>query len=166
MLADALYTHYTREPGPFQSRIAFVRKSAAGKDIWMADWDGHGAFPVAQGGLNILPAVTPDGAGVAFTSYRRGRPDLFAQRTGGAAQLLASAGQMATGAAYSPDGKQIAYSLANGESLADLGRRRGRFLAAPAHRHRPSPSTPAPPGLRTGSGWRSSPTGAARRRST
>src|SRR6185436_14856027 len=73
-LADAIYQSFTHEPGGFQSRIAFVKKSGSGKDVWMADWDGHGAFPVAQGGLNILPGVTPDGAGVAFTSYRRGHP--------------------------------------------------------------------------------------------
>jgi TolB protein len=114
--ADAIYQSFTREPGGFQSRIAFVKKSGSNKDVWMADWDGHNAFPVAQGGLNILPGVTADGAGVAFTSYRRGHPELFAQRAGGAAQLLVSAGQMTTGVAYSPDGRQIAYSVANADS--------------------------------------------------
>jgi TolB protein len=115
-LADALFRHFTREPGAFQTRIAFVRKTATGKDVWLADWDGRNATPVTQGGLNILPAVTPDGAGAAFTSYRRGRPDLFAQRAGGAPLLLVQAGQMATGVAYSPDGEQIAYSVAQGDS--------------------------------------------------
>jgi TolB protein len=114
--ADAIYQSFTREPGGFQSRIAFVKKSASGKDIWMADWDGHNAFPVTQGGLNILPGIAPDSGGVAFTTYRRGHPELFAQRAGGAAALLVSAGQMATGVQYSPDGKQIAYSVANGEA--------------------------------------------------
>lgn len=114
--ADALFRHYTREPGAFQTRLAFVRKSASGKDVWLSDWDGRNAVPVAQGGLNILPAVTPDGAGAAFTSYRRGRPDLFAQRLGGQSQLLVQAGQMATGVAYSPDGTRIAYSVAQGDA--------------------------------------------------
>jgi len=114
--ADAVYKFYTREPGPFQTRIAYVRKVGSGRsDIWMADWDGRNAAAVVSGGLNILPVVTPDGGGVAFTSYRRGRPELFVQR-GGGAQVLASAGQMVTGAAYSPDGRQIAFSVANGES--------------------------------------------------
>src|SRR5262249_32387313 len=101
--------------------IAFVKKSGSGKDVWMADWDGHGAFPVAQGGFNILPSVTPDGAGVAYTSYRRGHPELFAQRPGSAPQLLVSAGQMATGGTYSPDGKKIAYSVASGEAAQIWG---------------------------------------------
>ncbi|HEY8208197.1 MAG TPA: Tol-Pal system beta propeller repeat protein TolB [Myxococcaceae bacterium] len=144
-LADAIYNHYTREPGPFQSRIAFARKSASGKDVWMADWDGHGASPVVQGGLNILPTVTPDGAGVAFTSYRRGRPDLFAQRAGGDAQLLVSEGQMATGVAYSPDGRQIAYSVASGES--------SQVWVANADGSSPRPVTDSPYSINTSPSW-------------
>jgi TolB protein len=113
--ADALYRHFTHEPGPFQTHIAFIHRAGKNREIWLAGWDGRDAVVVAKDGLNVLPAVGPDGNSVAFTSYRSGKPDLYRQRPGAAATLLVSAGQMATGIAYSPDGKRIAYSLAQGD---------------------------------------------------
>ena len=114
-LADALYRYFTHEPAPFLSRITFAVKTPQGKDVWLSDWDGHNAQPVAQGGLNLLPTVTPDGQGVAFTSFRRGKPELYVQKPGSRPELLVGSGQMVTGVAYSPDGKHIAYSQAAGE---------------------------------------------------
>jgi TolB protein len=116
VLADKVYEKLTGEPGPFRSRIAYVRKTGSNKDVFVADWDGKNPKRVTTGGLNLLPALHPDGETVAFTSYMRGRPDLFAQRPGVMPKLLENRGQMATGVAYSPDGKNIAYSLATGDS--------------------------------------------------
>jgi TolB protein len=112
--ADALYKQFTREPGPFQSHLAFVRRVGKGKDVYLGDWDGRRAAAVAQGNINVLPAVTPDGA-VAYTSYRSGKPALYLQKPGGSVTTLVQPGAMATGAAFSPDGKRLAYSLAQGE---------------------------------------------------
>jgi TolB protein len=111
--ADLLYQHFTREPGPFQSRIAFVRRSGESRDVWQADWDGRNARALTQGGIHVLPAVVPNGQ-VAFTSFRRGRPELVVQR-GGSAVPLVQVEQLATGVAYSADGSRVAYSLAQGE---------------------------------------------------
>ena len=115
-LANAVYKHFTRETGPFETKIAWVRKTAGGKDVYLADWDGKNAVAVATGNLNVLPTVMPGNAGVAFTSYRRGKPQIFAQKVGGEAQLIVAAGAMVAGVEYSPDGKQIAYSQAEGEA--------------------------------------------------
>ena len=41
--ADALYKQFTREPGPFQSHLAFVRRAGKGKDVYLGDWDGKRA---------------------------------------------------------------------------------------------------------------------------
>jgi TolB protein len=113
--ADALYRSYTREPGAFQTHIAYVHRVGKNREVWLSDWDGLEAVPIIKDGLNVLPAVGPDGNGVAYTSYRAGKPDLYFQRVGGQPVVLVSAGQMSTGVAYSPDGKRIAYSLAQGD---------------------------------------------------
>ncbi|MBL8920901.1 MAG: PD40 domain-containing protein [Myxococcaceae bacterium] len=114
-LANAVYKHFTKETGPFESRIAFVRKSASGKDVYVADWDGKNASAVSNGNINVLPAVAPDRS-VAFTSYKRGKPELFIGRGGAEATLLVSNGRMVSGVDFSPDGKRIAYSVADGEN--------------------------------------------------
>ncbi|MDC0709756.1 translocation protein TolB [Stigmatella sp. ncwal1] len=114
-LADALYRHLTREPSPFLSHIVFVRKARDNRDVWTADWDGNNARALTSGGINLLPALGPDGA-VAYTSYRKGQPDLYLQKPGSEAQPIVQNGQMATGVAFSPDGKRIAYAQAQGES--------------------------------------------------
>ncbi len=114
-LADALYKHFTKETGPFMTHLTWVKKNGAGKDVYLSDWDGKNGALVATGGINLLPTIAPAGS-VAFTSYRKGKPDLWVGRPGGEARILVAQGRMATGVAYSADGRRIAYSLADGES--------------------------------------------------
>jgi TolB protein len=115
-VADAIYRFYTREPSPFLSHITYVRKSGSNKDVWVADWDGRNAKQLTRGGINLLPTLGPDGS-VGYTSYQGGKPDLYVHKPGGdTTHLKTSEGQMATGIAFSPDGKRIAYALADGES--------------------------------------------------
>jgi TolB protein len=113
--ADALYRFYTREPSPFTASLAFVRPNTGNKEVWLADWDGRNARPVSQGTISILPVVAPGGDAVAFTSYRRGKPEIFVQSPGGSAKPLVQTTQMATGLSYSPDGKKIAYAISTGD---------------------------------------------------
>ena len=113
--ADAIYKHFTRESGPFESKLAFVRKYGKDREVWLSDWDGQNAQAVATQGINLLPTMMPGGEGVAYTSYRSGKPDLYAQRPGGKPVTLVRAGSMATGVAYSPDGKRIAWAQSAGQ---------------------------------------------------
>lgn len=113
-LANAVYKHFTRETGPFETRIAFTRKTPSGRDVWVADWDGKNGQRITNGDVNVLPALIP-GGGVAFTSYRNKKPFLFSARGGTITQLIAK-GSMVTGAAYSPDGQRVAVSISEGEN--------------------------------------------------
>jgi|APLak6261679142_1056127.scaffolds.fasta_scaffold00004_160 TolB protein len=113
-LANAVYKHFTRETGPFETRIAFTRKSTSGRDVYVADWDGKNAQRITNGDVNVLPALVP-GGGVAFTSYRSKKPFLFVSHGGEPTQLVAK-GSMVTGAAFSPDGKRLAVSISEGEN--------------------------------------------------
>lgn len=134
--ADALYEKLTKEPGPFESQLAFVRKTAQGKDVWISDWDGRNAQALTRGGINLLPVLLPKGGGAAYTSYLSGRPEVYSQKLGGKPELLVRAGQMVTGIDYSPDGKRIAYAVGQGKGAqiwvarAD-GRHRRRLTHTP-----------------------------------
>ncbi|MBU8895950.1 translocation protein TolB [Corallococcus sp. H22C18031201] len=143
-LADALYRHFTREPSPFLTRITYVRKAGSNRDVFVADWDGNNAQALTQGGTNILPTLGPSGQ-VAYTSYRKNRPDIWVQTPGGEAKPLVTEGQMATGAAYSPDGKRLAYALAEGESA--------QIYVANADGSGAKAITDTPYGLNTSPSW-------------
>ena len=113
-LANAVYKHFTRETGPFETRLAFTRKSASGRDVYVSEWDGKNAQRITNGDVNVLPVLVP-GGGVAFTSYRSKKPFLFVARGGEPTPLIAK-GSMVTGAAFSPDGKRVAVSVSEGEN--------------------------------------------------
>lgn len=115
-LANAVYKSFTRETGPFEAHIVFVKRSGQGRDVYLADWDGRNAAGVAVGNINVLPTLMPDGSGAAFTSYRRGKPELFAAKVGHDPVPLVFTGRMVSGVAYSPDGRRIAYSVSDGEN--------------------------------------------------
>ena len=114
-LANDLYKHFTGERGPFLARLGFVKKNGADKEVWLADWDGRNAQPVAQSGINILPVVTPKNDAVAFTSYRQGRPELFVGGPG-KVSVFNTRGGMPMGVSYSADGSKVAYAISSGDA--------------------------------------------------
>lgn len=115
LLADELYRHFTGEAGPFSTHLVYARTTPKGKDIWFSDWDGKNAVSVIRGGLNLLPALSPNGI-VAYTSYtKRDRPELFANRPGAEPVSIIKTGTLVSGVAFSRDGKRIAWAQASGE---------------------------------------------------
>jgi len=106
--------YYTGEKGFFGSKIAFVTKSRKRKSRVMAmDFDGHGTYTLTRNrSINILPAWSPGGGKVAFTSYMRRNPDLYIVGAGGGRpKRISKHYGMNTGAAWSPDGRKLAVTL-------------------------------------------------------
>jgi TolB protein len=106
--------YYTHEQGFFGSRIAFsTRLKGGGKQVLAMDFDGHGAYGVTRtASINILPAWSPGGDRIAFTSYMRNNPDLYVVGAGGGRpKRLSFHPGMNTGASWSPDGSRIALTL-------------------------------------------------------
>lgn len=106
-VTNALIERYSGRPGLAGTRIAFWRKLNGNKEICTVDLTGGSEEPVTRNGsINLLPAWAPDGA-LAYTSYKEGNPDLWLGE-----RKLSSHPDLNTGAAFSPDGRVIALTLA------------------------------------------------------
>ena len=116
--SNEVVEYFTGEPGFFGARLAFTANSRHAKRILTMDHDGHNIRPVTRNRhLNILPAFSPGGDRVAFTSYMHNNPDLFvAPAGGGRPHRLSSHRGMNTGASWSPDGDRIAVTLSRSGS--------------------------------------------------
>jgi TolB protein len=120
LIANELTRYFTHEPGPFDTQLAYVRRTKGAKEVWISDFDGAARFAVTErGGITMLPAWAPRADQVAFTYYRRtpqypnGKPEIWvADLPRGTPRPLITRGEgLLTGPAYSPDGKQLAYVM-------------------------------------------------------
>ncbi|HEY4239867.1 MAG TPA: hypothetical protein VGM88_08625 [Kofleriaceae bacterium] len=105
--------YYTGEPGFFGSKIAFTARSGPTSAIVAMDFDGANAYRVSNNSSqNILPAWSPSGGQIAYTSFMRENPDLYVTGAGGGRpRKLSGQRGMNTGASWSPDGSKIALTL-------------------------------------------------------
>src|SRR6266581_2879103 len=109
--ADEILRAITGEKGAFTTRIAYVSTQTGNKEIYVMDWDGHNPLPLTKNGsINLNPDFSPDGREIIFTSYKRGKPDLYRRLLSNTAEVALSSrkGLNITGS-WSPDGKQIAF---------------------------------------------------------
>jgi TolB protein len=92
-------------------RVTRTVESRQVKEIYIADYDGANQRRVTTNRtLNITPVWSPDGRGIAYTSYRRGFPDIFVALIYQGESLNPTKGiGQNTLPAYSPDGSKIAF---------------------------------------------------------
>ncbi len=109
---DDVVHYFTQEPGILQTRIAYVRETASGKQIVVADSDGYGPQALTGASINLLPAWTPDGKTIAFTSLREGSGAHLYSIDVSSRQIrpLVLTGDFSSGSVYSPDGLRFTYS--------------------------------------------------------
>jgi TolB protein len=68
----------TGHEGIFSSQIAFISTTTGHKEIYLADFDGHNPRQFTNTeAITLFPAWSSDGQWLAFTDYRRGKPDLY-----------------------------------------------------------------------------------------
>ena len=113
--ADEVTRYLTGSPGCAATRIAFIREIQGGKELFLIDWDGHEEEAVTGfGSVIVAPAWHPAGHRLAFTTYHHGPPNLVALDLGTRRMITLSAGPTPTACAYSPDGRQVAFSTTAG----------------------------------------------------
>ena len=91
-------------------RIGGSIETRSVKEIYMADYDGENQRRVTVGrSLNITSAWSPDSGSIAYSSYRRGQPNIFISNIykGTLEELTKNAGQNFT-PSWSPDGTRLA----------------------------------------------------------
>jgi TolB protein len=116
--ADDVVSYYTREPGVFRTKIVAIRKRGNQRELVMFDVDGKNPrVLLSETALLLMPAWRPDGREILVTSYRGGRPELWAYRLAdGAFRRLAAVGDVTMGGVYSPDGTRIAFAASQGDN--------------------------------------------------
>jgi len=114
----------TQYRGVARSKIAFVSdrtatKERRSKEIYIVDYDGYNVRQVTvNGSLNILPAWSPDGRQLAYTSYRQPPPGVYISAPYAMKNYrLTGAGSQAFGPAWSPDGRRVAYAANTGGNM-------------------------------------------------
>jgi TolB protein len=103
----------TGERGISETQVAFVRQTGKVKEIWVMDYDGLNARQLTHDrSLALSPAWAPWGTEIAFTTYKRGNPDLYLfDLRRGASYPFSTRPGLNTSPSYSPDGQWIACTL-------------------------------------------------------
>jgi TolB protein len=95
------------------SHIYFVSSRTGHKEIWQMDYDGQNQKPLTSyGSITTMPAVSPDGTKVAFTTFAKGTPRIMivSTATGRALPFYNQNASMNATPSFTPDGKEIYYS--------------------------------------------------------
>jgi TolB protein len=92
-------------------RIGGTIESRSVKEIYIADYDGANQRRVTTGrSLNIEANWSPDGRSIAYTSYRRGPPNIFISHIyQGTLEEFPRAAESTFQPSWSPDGTRIAF---------------------------------------------------------
>jgi tricorn protease len=108
VLASSAPTKMLTEPVLSADRVAFVY----GGDIWTSRLDGSAVHRITSGpGIKTLPAFSPDGSLLAFSSELDGNIDVFvAPATGGIPRRLTWHPGRDFVQGFTPDGKSILFS--------------------------------------------------------
>lgn len=110
-LADEIVRHYTREPGVFSTKLVAIRKAKGTFELVQFDADGKNPkVLVSERAILLTPAWRPDGKEILVTSYRGGRPEIWAYRLADRAFRRVAPIPNAMGGVYSPDGARIAFT--------------------------------------------------------
>jgi TolB protein len=136
---------FTGQPGIFGSRIAIAMSGKGAHEIATVDADGTRMAVVTKMGSDcLLPAFSPGGGEIAFTSYLRNNPDLYIVSAGGGrARRVSKQPGLNTGASWSPDGHTLALTMSyegNAElyRIASDGSGQSRLTSNPAIDSSPS----------------------------
>jgi TolB protein len=112
-MADDIVAAVTGHKGMASMRIVLTGNRTGKKELYLCDSDGGGARQLTgEGRIVVGPNWGPDGNSIVYTSYMRDFPDICRiDLSRNRRETLANYGGLNTGAAISPDGKDMALIL-------------------------------------------------------
>lgn len=112
-IASDILMALINDTGDFDTKIAFVSKNGLKSDISLVSYDGDETTPLTNHRSILLsPRWSPDGSLLAFTSFKRGRPEVYIRnlKTGEEKRVASFDGLNLCGG-FSPDGKTLLLTL-------------------------------------------------------
>jgi len=75
--SEVIYT-LTGDRGIFDTEISFVSTGSGNKEIYICEFDGYNPRQLTHtNSITLSPAWSSDGEWIAYTSYEKGKPDLY-----------------------------------------------------------------------------------------
>jgi TolB protein len=117
---DSLLEAYTGKPGIFSSKIVFVgkRTKSSLKQIFVSNIDGSSVKQLTRGNfIHLSPSWNLEANNIVYTSYKRGKPDLYLYDFDrGKHKLLSKRYSLNSGGSFLPSGGAVAFTGANGSN--------------------------------------------------
>ena len=112
-IADFVYEKLTGDKGVFSTRIAYVTKSGARYNLWVADSDGENAqSALASPEPIISPSWSPSGGQLAYVSFESRKPVVYVHDVStGKRRVVANFRGSNSAPSWSPDGRSLAVTL-------------------------------------------------------